>query len=185
MAKRVNEAQEPALDESENKATSEVVESTNVHEQNTPVLAQTPEELAVGVSATPQGKSAAMVSDMENGAETSSDPRLAPKTWPVHADYDTMLSFLPTKSAKIRRMNADGYTRAQISKHLGILYQHVRNVLTQIVKRPLGSEMPTSVVTAMSAAINAVHTNAANMAAAEMAETDPEAIDERSHVEAA
>ena len=36
---------------------------------------------------------------------------------------------LPTKSAKIRALAAAGYGRAEIAAHLGIRYQHVRNVL--------------------------------------------------------
>ena len=36
---------------------------------------------------------------------------------------------LPTKSEKIRRLGARGYTRQQIADFLGIRYQHVRNVL--------------------------------------------------------
>jgi hypothetical protein len=44
---------------------------------------------------------------------------------------------LPTKSAKIRALNAKGYTRSQIKDHLGILYQHVRNVLiTPLTGKP-------------------------------------------------
>ncbi len=43
---------------------------------------------------------------------------------------------LTTKSAKIRAMNADGHTRSEIAAALGILYQHVRNVLTQPLKKP-------------------------------------------------
>jgi hypothetical protein len=36
---------------------------------------------------------------------------------------------LPTKSARIRELNAQGMSRADIARHLGIIYQHVRNVL--------------------------------------------------------
>jgi bifunctional DNA-binding transcriptional regulator/antitoxin component of YhaV-PrlF toxin-antitoxin module len=38
-------------------------------------------------------------------------------------------SGLPTKSAKIRALAQAGYPRADIARHLGIRYQHVRNVL--------------------------------------------------------
>jgi AbrB family looped-hinge helix DNA binding protein len=38
---------------------------------------------------------------------------------------------LPTKSAKIRALNAAGYSRSQIASFLDIRYQHVRNVLIQ------------------------------------------------------
>jgi DNA invertase Pin-like site-specific DNA recombinase len=43
---------------------------------------------------------------------------------------------LPTTSAKIRAMTADGMTRSQIAKALNIRYQHVRNVLQAPTKRP-------------------------------------------------
>jgi DNA-binding CsgD family transcriptional regulator/bifunctional DNA-binding transcriptional regulator/antitoxin component of YhaV-PrlF toxin-antitoxin module len=36
---------------------------------------------------------------------------------------------LPTKSAKIRALAAEGYSRAEIARYLEIRYQHVRNVL--------------------------------------------------------
>ena len=42
---------------------------------------------------------------------------------------------LTTKSAKIRAMSADGMSRADIARALGILYQHVRNVLVTPLKR--------------------------------------------------
>ena len=38
---------------------------------------------------------------------------------------------LPTKSAKIRALDAMGVARADIARFLDIRYQHVRNVLTQ------------------------------------------------------
>jgi AbrB family looped-hinge helix DNA binding protein len=41
------------------------------------------------------------------------------------------LEELPTKSAKIRALAADGIPRADIARKLGIRYQHVRNVLEQ------------------------------------------------------
>lgn len=39
------------------------------------------------------------------------------------------LDRLPTKSAKIRRLAAEGVPRAEIARQLNIRYQHVRNVL--------------------------------------------------------
>lgn len=47
----------------------------------------------------------------------------------------TKYAGLSTKSAKIRSMFADGYTRSQIAKALDIRYQHVRNVLVEPLKR--------------------------------------------------
>lgn len=48
-----------------------------------------------------------------------------------------------TKSSMIRYLWAEGYTRSAIAKHLGIIYQHVRNVLIQEPKR--ASTLATSV----------------------------------------
>lgn len=42
---------------------------------------------------------------------------------------------LSTKSAKIRFLDAAGYKRGTIATHLRIRYQHVRNVLTQPLKK--------------------------------------------------
>ncbi len=44
---------------------------------------------------------------------------------------------LPTKSAKIRAMTADGHSRSVIAKALGIIYQHVRNVQMMPLKKDL------------------------------------------------
>ena len=55
---------------------------------------------------------------------------------PAVTDPLAKYSGLTTKSAKIRAMFGDGMTRSQIAKALNIRYQHVRNVLTQPVKRP-------------------------------------------------
>jgi predicted DNA-binding protein (UPF0251 family) len=43
---------------------------------------------------------------------------------------------LKTKSAVIRYLASQGYAPAAIAKFLGIIYQHVRNVLTKELKRP-------------------------------------------------
>lgn len=43
---------------------------------------------------------------------------------------------LKTKSAVIRYLAGEGFSPSAISKFLDIRYQHVRNVLTQILKRP-------------------------------------------------
>ena len=42
---------------------------------------------------------------------------------------DDQLNGLTTKSAKIRLLDVQGFTRSQIATKLGIRYQHVRNVL--------------------------------------------------------
>lgn len=41
-----------------------------------------------------------------------------------------------TKSAQIRYLSAAGYSPMAISKFMGVIYQHVRNVLTQELKKP-------------------------------------------------
>ena len=40
-----------------------------------------------------------------------------------------------TKSEAIRTFAAQGHSRADIARSMGILYQHVRNVLTQPIKK--------------------------------------------------
>lgn len=49
---------------------------------------------------------------------------------------------LPTKSAKIRKLAAAGYARADIARFLDIRYQHVRNVLLQSVNKPDVAAVP-------------------------------------------
>ena len=46
----------------------------------------------------------------------------------------TKLVALPTTSARIRYLTGLDWTRSQISKELGILYQHVRNVQITPIK---------------------------------------------------
>lgn len=46
----------------------------------------------------------------------------------VTNDIDVALAALPTKSAKIRYLLAQGLTRGAVAKKLDIRYQHVRNV---------------------------------------------------------
>ena len=51
---------------------------------------------------------------------------------------DALTAGLPTKSARIRRLSAAGYERAEIARYLGIRYQFVYNVLS--APRPQESE---------------------------------------------
>lgn len=44
------------------------------------------------------------------------------------------------KSNAIRALSAEGKTRSEIAKILGIRYQHVNNVLKQVLKRPIKAE---------------------------------------------
>ncbi len=53
------------------------------------------------------------------------------KTNSITTKYDN----LPTKSAKIRAMAADQFSRGDIARALGIRYQHVRNVLVTQLKK--------------------------------------------------
>jgi hypothetical protein len=66
--------------------------------------------------------------------------------YPPSESYKRMLDMKPNKSAKIRQMHSDGYTTSQISRHLGILYQHARNVLHQIVKRPTEQQQVITII---------------------------------------
>jgi len=45
------------------------------------------------------------------------------------------LNELKSKSSTIRYLTAEGWTRTRISKSMGILYQHVRNVQLQQLKK--------------------------------------------------
>jgi len=44
------------------------------------------------------------------------------------------------KSNAIRALTADGKTRSEIAKLLGVRYQHVNNVLNQVLKRVIKKE---------------------------------------------
>jgi len=48
---------------------------------------------------------------------------------PTKRPMDEVVKGLPTKSAKIRALDQEGYSRSEIARYLGIRYQHVRNVL--------------------------------------------------------
>lgn len=56
------------------------------------------------------------------GARTSLTPE-------DHRRMEQIAGALPTKSAKIRALDAAGFKRARIAEFLAIRYQHVRNVL--------------------------------------------------------
>lgn len=56
--------------------------------------------------------------------------KLASKTERMAA----MVAGLPTKSAKIRKLGASGFSRAEIADFLDIRYQHVRNVLVEAAR---------------------------------------------------
>ena len=52
---------------------------------------------------------------------------------------------LPTKSAKIRALNAAGFSRSEIAEFLEIRYQHVRNVLVQGAQKEPPRELSSEV----------------------------------------
>ena len=58
---------------------------------------------------------------------------------PIVVDKSSPLAKIPTSiittSGKIRFLSGEGFTRGQISKLLGIRYQHVRNVLITPIKK--------------------------------------------------
>lgn len=56
----------------------------------------------------------------------------------MSAEMQVLTEALATKSAKIRALDAAGYSRSEIAKFLNIRYQHVRNVLVQPPPKALG-----------------------------------------------
>jgi len=54
---------------------------------------------------------------------------MAERTFSMTRAHKNHLDGLETKSAKIRFLNELGCPRADIARHLGIVYQHVKNVL--------------------------------------------------------
>lgn len=57
------------------------------------------------------------------------------KTTPkLQTTLEKKMNELPTKSAKIRFLHSEGFSRGDISRILKIKYQHVRNVLVTPLK---------------------------------------------------
>lgn len=50
-------------------------------------------------------------------------------------EFDKELSEMTTKSSKIRFLLSKGWSRSQVAKKLGIIYQHVRNVEITPIKK--------------------------------------------------
>lgn len=61
----------------------------------------------------------------------------------VAENLTALMKEYKTKSAVIRYLWGKGYTRTQIHKFMGIRYQHVRNVLTMELKRPIKTDNQT------------------------------------------
>lgn len=53
----------------------------------------------------------------------------------LNEEQQVVYNDLKTKSAKIRYLHGEKFSRSQIANYLGIRYQHVRNVLTTELKR--------------------------------------------------
>ena len=53
----------------------------------------------------------------------------------ISKTLETKLESLPTKSARIRYLDSEAFTRSEIAKILNIRYQHVRNVLITPLKK--------------------------------------------------
>lgn len=76
--------------------------------------------------------------EVQGQREVDSTPAAKPKAGEVPQGrivpegYDA----LPTKSAKIRVLNKEGWTRSEIARFMDIRYQHVRNVLITPIKDP-------------------------------------------------
>lgn len=51
------------------------------------------------------------------------------------SDMSKVVEGLTTTSSKIRALYSEGYEKSDISRFLGIIYQHVRNVLVTKTKR--------------------------------------------------
>jgi hypothetical protein len=56
-------------------------------------------------------------------------------------DIDKLRAECKTKSAAIRYLASKGYARADIARALGLIYQHVKNVLDAPVKTNRGGEV--------------------------------------------
>lgn len=65
------------------------------------------------------------------------DDEFGPVIHPAPADdtYEALMSKYKTKSAVIRHLDSLGWKRGKIASFMNIRYQHVRNVLTQPLKK--------------------------------------------------
>lgn len=69
------------------------------------------------------------VAEVTETKETKSEPLV------LNKEQQVAYNDLKTKSAKIRYLHGEKFSRSQIANFLGIRYQHVRNVLTTELKR--------------------------------------------------
>ena len=63
--------------------------------------------------------------------------KVAKKTKQVEGIAAEDVTAYTTKSAKIRFYLSKGYARKEIANHLGIKYQHVRNVEVTLLKKDI------------------------------------------------
>lgn len=71
--------------------------------------------------------------------ETKTETETETVTVTVQSAEEVIAKF-GNKSNAIRALSAEGKTRSEIAKILGIRYQHVNNVLKQVLKRPIKAE---------------------------------------------
>lgn len=71
--------------------------------------------------------------------ETKAETETETETVTVQSAEEVIAKF-GNKSNAIRALSAEGKTRSEIAKILGIRYQHVNNVLKQVLKRPIKAE---------------------------------------------
>lgn len=78
----------------------------------------------------------------EAGLDTkaSEGPVVIPATEAPVMSAEELIAQYGNKSNAIRALNSEGKTRSEIAKLLGIRYQHVNNVLNQVLKRPIKAE---------------------------------------------
>lgn len=86
-------------------------------------------------------KSAAAQQAEETEVKTEVAETIETKTETVTVQTaEEVIAKFGNKSNAIRALSAEGKTRSEIAKILGIRYQHVNNVLKQVLKRPIKAE---------------------------------------------
>lgn len=86
-------------------------------------------------------KSAVAQQAVETEVKTEVAETIETKTETVTVQTaEEVIAKFGNKSNAIRALSAEGKTRSEIAKLLGIRYQHVNNVLKQVLKRPIKAE---------------------------------------------
>ena len=73
---------------------------------------------------------------MEDKAKAEQLPP-PPAVVEISMTAEELIAHYGNKSNAIRALSADGKTRSEVAKLLNIRYQHVNNVLGQVLKRPI------------------------------------------------